>query len=384
MDNQEVKYVLLIYLLNIDERATLGIYNKMKRQVVAWQKNGYEVHTITYSSDGISKMCKGKNQVFKLKYLSYSLRHFFFLFLILKSGFINQKYEFIIIRHMPIVAGFKYFLRKLKKNIPGVFIILDLPTFPYLHEYKGVKTIIAKLFLPLELRNYVDAITHLGFEKSIFNLPVIQVKNSADFENISVKSDFQMNPHSIRILSVSSLWRDEGLKEVINSIKKFNQTDHSKVYLTIIGEGNVKSDLINLVIEEDLTQYVHFESSKYGQELTHYTNNHDIALGGLLKNSELNLLNFQKLRHRLYLSAGIPFVTNTREKSFENKKYIFDPGNIPLKPEFLDELFKWYISNLPNFAKFSVEMRNYAEKEFTEDANVKNIINFAAKSKIDG
>jgi hypothetical protein len=372
--------ILFIYRIDHKDLSTFGIYQKLQNQVEAWKQFGYIADTITLSGKIIS-LNETPQKSGKSLLTGRLFSKIFFLNNILSTKIDFSNYEILIIRYMPLTFGMNDFFNEFKLKNPNCKILLDLPTYPYLHEYKGILKLIAQWSLPKNLSLYVDGILHLGKENCIFGVPVIPIFNACNTKLIRQKSTFSKDSSKLNLVYISSLWRTLGLKDVIYAIKEFNsQDDFRKINLTIIGEGKEKQSLKHLVVNVGISEYVQILPAAFKEDLEQVINLQDIGLGAVITEIDNNIKYTQALRHRLYASYGLPFITNVYDRSFSDSNQILYLPNRKINRLFLEEVYIWYAKNILEMPQLSTNLRLFAENNLKEEVNVKNILNFVAKS----
>lgn len=376
--NTENKSILLIYRIDQFESNSYGIFQKLNNQKRAWTSHGYNCDIITFDNKKISFNAKPILITSQL-FINYSLISEFLFFHLIKLASIDfKKYDIVFIRHVPIAIGLKSLISHIKSNNEITKIILDLPTFPYLHEYSGIKKIIAKMLSPSKLN--IDGITHLGNEMNIFGVPVIHVINSYDSTSVQPKTEFSDTKSEIKLIYIASLWRLLGLESFMKAIILFNNSfKNRRIQLTIVGNGFEKFKLIQLMKNFGMPSYIHLESSKYGQDLNEIINQHDLGVGAIVDINQLGINYTQALKHRMYAGYGLPFFTNVFDAAFINVQGVYLLENRIIDLKTIENIWNWYMDQIDNMQKISHDLRLFTEKNLVEDRNIEKIITFVDK-----
>lgn len=162
------------------------------------------------------------------------------------------------------------------------------------------------------------------------------------------------------LVCVASLNYWHGMDRLIAAIANVNSGNQKlKIYLKIIGEGAVYSQLKSQTENLNLVDYVHFLGFLKGEELySHYSTSH-LAVGSLALFRK-KLTTASELKSREYCAVGIPFIVVGEDPDFgkEAKFRIQLPNH-----ESVDDLvhfFQDFDFQLINFSP--EEIRAYAEK----------------------
>ena len=182
--NKRIAYLLFD---NIYQHEKGGIKNKVRGQIIAFEKKGYHVDLVSF---------KKKNELFfnKEHFLTIPSKILLFKFLIFNKIFKKLKkpiYDFIYIRYFLSSISFIFFLRKIKKA--GIKIIIELPTYPYDSEMDA-QNIIERINIFLDkvtrkmLKKYVYLCVSPTYKENIFDIPTIKIENGISVEDIKVVS----------------------------------------------------------------------------------------------------------------------------------------------------------------------------------------------------
>ena len=366
--------ILFIYKIDEHRESHLGINAKLQRQILAWERQGFTADSLTLSD--LNEF--SKNPIFP-RIQNVLLQFLFFNFCrkyLLKKDLV---YTIIFIRHTPLSIGLNKFLLFLRKKYPNTKITLDLPTYPYIHEYKGLKKILAKSLLPKNLKPNLNFISHLGQEDLIFEIPVIHIINTIDTSKIEPKNNFSMHSNELRLISVSSLWTLFGLSNLVDALKLFNdKSNDQKIFLTIVGDGPKRKTLEDHVKTINLSKYIKFTGFLFDENLNNLINSNDLGVGIITLDSKYFGYT-QALKHRMYAGYGLPFFTNVTDAMFINNDSVLMCESKEIDTVFLTQIYDWYVNNLSNYETMSKNLRIFAEKHLSEEINVKKILTFVEK-----
>lgn len=329
-----MKKVLIVYKLYSDEESTKGILRKMLEQARSLERLGASVDMVNLHSKGVQ--VDGKLFVLKSLYAPGARHRFemFDFFASLKTLPKLETYDVVYIRYSPLALGLLGLLKHLKNINPKVKIFLDLATYPYIHEYKGFKKMLAKVvaYRHKYFKKYVHRIITVGSETNIWGIPVVAIKNAIDPESYKLRNAVTV-PGVIRLILVSTFWHWHGIDRLINGLIQYmgNKPKYT-VYLTLIGEGAELSKMRELADHPAVKENIFFFPSAYGGELNQFFDQADIAIGTLAVD-RINLTECSALKHREYGARGIPFVYAGSDKSFDDKDFVL---SLPLAEKEVD------------------------------------------------
>jgi len=266
------------------------------------------------------------------------------------------------------------FLRKLK--ILGVFIIMEIPTYPYDHEYHNIKPIL-KFALLIEhccrqyFKNYVNLIVTFSNEKEIFGVRTIIIDNGIELNSTPMKKQYKKSNNDLHLIAVASMRFWHGYDRIIKGLKNYYHTNPKiKVFLHLVGntEKIESKKYIKLVNEYQLNEYVIFHGFKKGKELDELFDYSDIAIG-CLGNHRKGITKIKSLKNREYCARGIPFTYSESDDSFDDQPFIL---KLPAdeNPVNIFEIIKFYNS----IDLDSKEIRKFAEEKLTWEKQLIKII----------
>ncbi len=339
-----MKKVLIIYKVFSDDETSKGIHRKMLEQARSLERLGAQVDMINLHSKGIQ--LDGKLVVLK-NLLKPSAKNNFTLF-----DFYNSirkldnltSYDVYYIRYSPLTFYFLSFLKFLKKNNPQAKIFLEVPTYPYMAEYTGIKKMLAQFIGSRrhgKLKKYIDGIVSPSTHDTIWGIPVTNIKNAVDVESYKLRNAVDV-PGVMRFIMVCTFYNWHGVDRFINGLINYKKNGQGKynVYVTLIGEGPELKNIQQLSEDPVIKDNVFFYPSTYGGELNQFFDQADIAIG-TLATDRINLEDCSALKHREYGARGIPFIYAGKDVSFDNKDFILQ---LPLKEQAVDfnEVEKFY------------------------------------------
>lgn len=274
---------------------------------------------------------------------------------------------------------FNSFLKKTRKM--GVYIIMEIPTFPYDSEYADVK-LTTKLIKRIEeyyrgsFKKYIDLIVTYTEEKEIFGVKTIKINNGIDLDTIPLKSVSYKNVNDLHLIAVSSMEFWHGYDRLIEGLNRYYKDSPSKkIYLHLVGPDRKNETLKykELVEKYNLQAYVVFHGYTSGIELDNLFAKSNIAVGCLAVHRK-NIKYVKSLKNSEYCARGIPFLYSEIDYSFENKPFVL---KVPANEEPID--INCIIEFYNSLDITSKEIRKIAEEELTWDFQVEKILDFISK-----
>ena len=307
----------MIYISTVETGTSLGVSNKIMMQCRAFEKIGFEVENF---SSGIRSL---RGQFDKANPLSYGINYRIIKRKIIQSS--KSTIDYCYVRWAPTSRGLIDVLKTLKEIHPNVKIILEIPTYPYKQELKGlinVPNAIRDYLFHNQLKKYVDIIvtpSPLGETKEIHGIKAMEIKNGIDIDVVKARTIVEHNESVINIIGVALLAPCHGYERIIEGISKYYQCrdlNEPEINFYVIGEGSAKQDLQSLTKTLHLEDRIIFTGRKEGKELDEYYGLADIGVGSLGM-YKLNWFGTENsLKTREYCAKGLPFITTNIDVTF--------------------------------------------------------------------
>lgn len=238
----------------------------------------------------------------------------------------------IIIRSLGILDLFLWYA-VLKRRLRGVYVIIDLPVprrvlFNEIIPYrKGLKKLLF-YFSYLLSGPWVywpfSRIVQYADESSYFKVGnrrrSILIGNGISPRRLDIRNNnFKWPSSELKLITASTLTSYQGLDRMINAIYDFNRTESSyKVYFTIVGDGPVKKDLMDLVDKLGISEFIIFMGMLKTEEIQGLYSTHHIGVGALgLFRKDIEISSILKLRE--YCIVGLPFIFCGTDPDFTEK-----------------------------------------------------------------
>ncbi|GCB34425.1 glycosyltransferase family 1 protein [Bacteroides faecalis] len=232
--------------------------------------------------------------------------------------------------------------RKLRKK--GIKIALEIPTYPYDQEYKGLSFGYQRvLWIDKCLRHfmahYINKIVTFSNDSFIFGRPTIQISNGIDFDVVPLKKQLpHPSENELHLIAVATIHPWHGFDRAICGLAEYyqsnvNATPPLRVFLHIVGEGvpEVVSNYHRLTNENNLQEYVIFHGPLFGGALNAVFDQCELGIGSLARHRS-GITHLRSLKNREYAARGIPFAYSEIDDDFEGMPYILKikPDESPL------------------------------------------------------
>lgn len=343
-----------------------GIEKKIFRQIEELEKAGFTITKHINPRRNFFHLLKNVFPFFSVQYFG--------------TRSINwNNYDFVYMRKGAIFdKSVVQLLKTAKESNPNLLVILEIPTYPYLEEFKGLLKwdvqLKEKQWVP-HLKNYVDRIVTYSNDQEIFGIPCINISNAYDFAEFNrpeIKQDT-----TIHLLGVAALCFYHGYDRIIEGLKQYYQSNNSstKVIFTLIGDGPVLKDYQKLVAEYQLEEYVHLTGRKPFSELDKYYKTADIGIDSLARHRSGVTYN-SSLKGKEYLAKGLPIVSGVKTD--------LDDRNLPFyfrvasddSPVNIQKIIDWYnkLTVFVSKEKLAEEISNYGKANFTFEKTFEPVI----------
>lgn len=341
---------------------TSGVNKKVMAQINAFKHLGVDMHLFSVRNKSVYKndtIIPGGAGIYKSILKNYRF------YKILSKEIVNGEYKFIYIRYAYTTPIFIWFLKKIKCNCPNLQIIIEIPTFPYKGEMKGLKRgvikEIEKIFIPL-LKYYIDRIVTFYGQKEIYGIETIRIGNGIDTSKVNKlpKKTYKIEDRNeIRLVAIANLKFFHAYDRIIKGIAR-NQTIYL-IKFNIIGDGPELINLKRIAKQLNVEHLVCFYGYLSHEESFSIVEMSDIAVGTLGMHRK-GLYKDSSLKTREYCTMGIPFILSSVDPDFglDFKYQLRIPADD--SPLSIDDLVSFY------------EMiRNDDYRDYLQDYGVSNL-----------
>ena len=353
MDSRKVCIVVQNYY-EIDPR--------VQREADALTEFGYQVDVLAlrysqhpqkeYSSNNVRvfTISVEKKRAGKLSYIAEYLLFFILVSFRLAQRSLKQRYHII---HVCTPPDFLVFATMIPKLL-GAKIILDIhDVMPEFYSTKFnvpedhwiIRIIKLQEKLSTRFADYVITANELFKEilisRGLFSSKVTVINNLPDENIFRGGKDFKWprsNQHGIKLIYTGTIGERHGLQTAIKGLALL--VDHiPDIHLQIVGNGDYKSELIELTHSLDLEKYVSFNSPVPLEEIPDLLLNSDIGI--CLQEGKFNEIAFPT-KVPEYMSMNLPVVVSETRIT----RLYFDPEMVVFVPPADPEVFASNIREL--------------------------------------
>lgn len=373
---------LFLFLFDSSKTKNFGLKSKCISQLKAFRNSGIEVDSIFNTREGL--IFNEKETILEAPTSTFFFNVFaiFFYFRGYYKTIYNKlpfdQYSFVCLRYQYCTPFLLWFFRRIKRNHPNIHIYLEIATYPYDIEYNSFpKTFVLFIdqFFRRKLKFYVDKIYSCTNESYIYGIPVIKFFNGIDIDQIVFRESHKNLSNKLKLVAIASnisSWH--GFDRIIMGLHQYYQKETTMdITLSIIGEGDEKSNLMDRVLSLQLDKKVTFLGFRPEKEINAVLSQSDLAIGTLGIHRKKVFFN-SSLKHRHYCKIGIPFIASTIDQSFPADipfiKY-FAPDDTPID---ICKLIDYFFSIEPIYDTISHEMTQYCKDYLSWNQTMKPVI----------
>lgn len=219
--------------------------------------------------------------------------------------------SFIYIRKPSLTIDFYKVLKAIKKDNPSIFIFMELPTYPFHKEYRGVARAMALKSAHCEkkLKSVVDKIITYSDDDEIWGIPTVRLSNSVDFKSIRIRDSKSLIKNTVRFTSVANFTYWHGMDRMVEGIANYH--GNYNVIFNIVGEGREIPRLKERVKTLNVEKNVIFHGFQTGNGLSEIFDNTDIAVDSLGRHRSGVVYN-SSLKGKEYAARGIPSISGVK------------------------------------------------------------------------
>lgn len=274
------------------------------------------------------------------------------------------------------------------KRITGSKFALDIPTpiHSLVKEQVKAKKNTATAYLKLMLIYILSPISNLAFNRIIQYAPESRYfslfakrKTLLTANGIDVKSiPFQPKPlthhNHVHLIAVAHIQYWHGFDRLIKSLHatvESSKDQTSRFKLTIIGDGDAKTELVQLSETLGLEEYITFTGALDQKELSERLMKADIGICSLGLHRS-NLFFASTLKAREYIAHGIPIVLAGTDPDFDERlDFVFAATNNEDLID-LDSIYRRYLTVKNSNANWAMNIRKYAETNLDFSVKVRS------------
>ncbi len=218
-------------------------------------------------------------------------------------------------------------LRKLRKA--GVKVVMEIPTYPYDHEYKGTPALYhSRLYVDRAFRRAMARelfrIVTFSEETEIFGRPTIRISNGIDFDGIPQKRHVGGDPAALNLIGVAEIHYWHGFDRVVAGLAHYYSTPRDvRVVFHVVGDGfDGQAEQLRAQAEASgVSRHVVFHGRQTGEALDGLFEMADMGVASLGRHRS-RITHIKTLKNREYAARGIPFVYSEIDTDFEGRPYV--------------------------------------------------------------
>lgn len=287
--------------------------------------------------------------------------------------------DFLYVRKPIFLEGYRYnLMADAKKKNSKLKILMEIPTYPYDNETKGLtkrKDMLRRwkdMILRSELRGIVDRIITFSRDKEIWGIPTINISNAIDYEKKKRKHIASMfDGATIECIACAQLcfWHgyDRAIKGMADYYSKSNSANRKyDILLHVVGDGQDLHSYEELVKQNNLQDRVKLHGSMQGEALEEIYERCVIGLDSMGRHRSGVEYN-SSLKGKEYLAKGLVIVSGVKtELDYDdNYKYYIrvpaDDSNVDFN--MIVVRFAEMLKS-ENLAQIQTNIMNYAKRNF--------------------
>lgn len=264
----------------------------------------------------------------------------------------------------------------------GIKTIVEIPTYPYHKEMLVQNTLKSRMLVTMDdhfakkSAPSIDLFCPMGKEvKTLYGRPALNIENGIDVSDIRLRVPiYREKEYHIAALAVMSPWH--GYDRLIRGLADYyavpNRED--RIYLHLIGTGNVLKEWRQLAENLRLMEYVLFEGKMDNEQMNEAFDHYDIGAASLARyRSGLSVV--YELKTREYMARGLPFLYAAEDHAIgQFGKYSLKVPNDD-SPISMDRILE-FMKQMRACSTAGQEMREYAIRELNFEKQFRNIFGF--------
>tara|TARA_R110002020_G_scaffold301151_3_gene516646 strand:- start:610 stop:1743 length:1134 start_codon:yes stop_codon:yes gene_type:complete len=280
--------------------------------------------------------------------------------------------DFLYIRFQGAGPGLLKMLSKFRRQRPEVPILMEIPTYPYKDERRGVRQhllgMVDDMCAPF-LKHYVDRIVTFSSRNMIMGVSTIRTQNGVDVSKISVRPENDSHK-TLRLVGVANFAFWHGYDRVIEGLAQLEPTMRVKIAIDFIGSGSELESLKTLARVRNVNEEICFHGPLSGSSLDQIMARTHIGIGclGLHRVTKET----SDLKSREYCARGMPFLADKLENDFQAVAGFVHVSPEDDSPIDLIEVFDWY--QRIRSEDRAATLRAHAEKHLSWDAKMEPVV----------
>ena len=298
--------------------------------------------------------------------------------------------DFIYLRKPSAInMGFIYHIKKIRSVNPIMKILLEIPTYPYENEIRGLIRVTLKWkdrYARKKLKDYVDVILTYSDDKKIFGIKTINISNGVDAVKLSEAVEKYPHPDDGKLRFIAcakfNLWH--GYDRAIEGLHQYlsESAADKNIELEMVGDGTLVDTYKQLVEKYSLQDFVKFHGKLQGEKLTKVYSMCDIGLDSMGRHRSGVYYN-SSLKGKEYCAYGLIIVSGV-ETELDHADDFGYYYRIPADDTPVDfaKVIEFYKSKTAaDRSAVRREISEYAIKHFSMDVVFKPVIDYIRSSK---
>ena len=286
--------------------------------------------------------------------------------------------DFVFIRYQGAPPAFLSALARLKKRRPELPVVLEIPSWPFATERRGLRAQLLGAFEDVgnpRLRRYVDQVVTFSQAEEIFVIPTLRTDNGVDVETIPLAASPPPPDGLLRVTGVANLSFWHGYDRVIEGLANYGAAGGRRpVRFEIVGSGAEEPQLRQQVERSGLAGIVDFLGPLHGAELDRHMAGCHVGISSIgMHRLDVDTSN---IKSREFCARGLPFVIGYPDRDF--------PRTLPFvlhipadeSPLDIEALIRWYDTLRTEKPDPAPQMRAYAEANLTWHAKFKPVVDW--------
>ena len=281
--------------------------------------------------------------------------------------------DFVYLRFQRASLGLVAFLARLRREHPGVRILLEIPTFPYYQEYRSARERVlgaGDWLMRRAMARRVDRIITFSRRERILGVPTIVTDNGVGVDGVPVREAPPLGSE-LRLVGVANLSFWHGYDRVIEGMAKEGQGAGAVVF-DVVGDGEARPALEALATARGVDDRVNFHGPLHGEDLHAVVSQAHVGISSIGRhrvNAETS-----DLKSREFCAAGLPFVFAYDDADFRDVPFAL---RVPGADDALDldavRAFRGWLHAHPGH---ELEMRRFAEARLDWKAKLRGVLDY--------
>lgn len=375
-----------LYLCRISEwnDHSSGVVKKIQQQVLMMKKEKIDIELLNL--DARNRLIEIKRWIFPLNFTNKSINE-----LNITKRIDIRKYDFIYIRMWMLIGAFCKMLREIKTKHKNIKIILEIPTYPFEGELKGLRKMyffILRHYYKRYIRKYIDKITTYSKDDVIWNVSTIRISNGINLKKIKLKKE-KVEDNSIHMIGVANIHFWHGYDRLIEGIYQYYKNGGKRRFVFhIIGNGEAREvkKYKNLVKKYKLDKHIIMHGKCYNEELDCLYDISDIGIDALGRHRSGVYYN-SSLKGKEYGAKGLLILSGVETELDKYKNYLYY-YRVSANDDFIDmkgvEMFFDSVYFGKNREEIAMEIRKFTKEHFAYPMVFKPVIQYLKSSIIKG